>query len=1068
MKALGIFLAVVAGFALFPGHAFAQSIGSGIFGFPCIGTLGMPYQCAHGPSVVGLRGNTSTSANYASASVAGFNSPVDGGGGVFVKLGEASLVCNYYSTSSTISGVGTVGSSQITGVNTIQPFVITSLQNGELVGGSGTNIQIPPGAELANISGTSPNIVVTLTLPLTGTAIGSTTINNITFGGGSGATGDNGGTLIVDHEATPQCWQKTNYRGDPHEYGAYGDGNKDDTGSLQNWLGAYGTPLATGQTRTNFGPWIATIPANYQISQPLICPPYANLQAPSNVAAGTPANGGGPPSPPVSIVATSTFQDSLGQPALMMASQYCHISGLALDASAIGNFFFQPTGQTAMGSTTITCVSSTSGIVPGMPIGDSQQDLPLGTAVISVGSASCPGVGTTPTINVSMAATGTSSSTDTLTITGFYNVDVIGTHVGIDSHTLLTGGYYGVHCSDNQLDGLQIKDAQLFKSWDTGVHLTGHCDDVRIIGDVIDQAAQDGTGAGISASTSDVSLESGIVEQSGGPNINISGSRLVTVNGMVVDGGGGGGAGILVNNSTDVSICANRFQRSGGDTGGSHVVLSGILDNVSFCGNTYEIGSYGNDANTYPYYDFDVSGTPAPTLTNVHIYDTPEQAAVAVFSASSLAKALLAPLQIPQFTQNQLSGLTLSNGSVSQQINVAAGSAVDSTNSTLITLSSPCTVNLASSGAGGLDTGSTAPSTTYYIFVIASATANPGSTVTTPNCMASKSLVPTFQGSANPFAGTGYLVTATGGTNPGAMFPGNYTIYNPNPIAGVTLGDEISASDGSIPTSPPTTITAFAANTQPSPQPTGDLVISTNTITGISPSTSGIYYGMAVRAADSCIPSGAYVTQINSTTEITISKMATCTDNTPPQLSISGAQQLVLSAALTGSTPNTPTLTISTGLYRMVGAIYTSSNPTPTPQTFSQDGDTFYLNQPAAVGLSSVGATATPLALPVPTGIPVEAFGRCMGSMATGGTPGYILLYNPSVNPAGTSPANFPTAPGYAVQVVASGAGTIPSVPSYPFRLYTNSSGVIDAIAAGPSTIALNCMVDGWVLHRAQ
>ncbi len=106
-----------------------------------------------------------------------------------------------------------------------------------------------------------------MTLPATATLAG--TVVNI--------TGDNGGTLILDSVSGNQdCYQKTNYRGDPHEFGAYGrtpvptgQSGHDDTVPVQNWLAsAYGnvSNLAPGTAPHNFGPWIVTIPGNYLIS----------------------------------------------------------------------------------------------------------------------------------------------------------------------------------------------------------------------------------------------------------------------------------------------------------------------------------------------------------------------------------------------------------------------------------------------------------------------------------------------------------------------------------------------------------------------------------------------------------------------------------------------------------------------------------------------------------------------------------------------------------------------------------------------------------------------------------
>ena len=63
---------------------------------------------------------------------------------------------------------------------------------------------ILPGAEIASFDPVGN--FVTMTLPATDSA----SIN-------LQVTGDNAGTLIIDSEGTPQCWQKANYRGESHE-----------------------------------------------------------------------------------------------------------------------------------------------------------------------------------------------------------------------------------------------------------------------------------------------------------------------------------------------------------------------------------------------------------------------------------------------------------------------------------------------------------------------------------------------------------------------------------------------------------------------------------------------------------------------------------------------------------------------------------------------------------------------------------------------------------------------------------------------------------------------------------
>ncbi|MGH7227123.1 MAG: hypothetical protein ACRELF_28235, partial [Gemmataceae bacterium] len=66
-------------------------------------------------------------------------------------------------------------------------------------------------------------------------------------------------------------------------------------------------PPSSGNTPTNFGPYIAAIPANYKVEQGLICPAFAVLQGSANISAATP--GGSTPipgNPPVRIFAGNT------------------------------------------------------------------------------------------------------------------------------------------------------------------------------------------------------------------------------------------------------------------------------------------------------------------------------------------------------------------------------------------------------------------------------------------------------------------------------------------------------------------------------------------------------------------------------------------------------------------------------------------------------------------------------------------------------------------------------------------------------------------------------------------
>lgn len=165
-------------------------------------------------------------------------------------------------------------------------------------------------------------------------------------------------------------------------------------------------------------------------------------------------------------------------------------------------------------------------------------------------------------------------------------------------------------------------------------------------------------------------------------------------------------------------------------------------------------------------------------------------------------------------------------------------------------------------------------------------------------------------------------------------------------------------------------------------------------------------------------------------------------------VSVGGNYTITMSANATGSATSDP-LTIYHGLYRLVGALRTDS--TPNIVAFHQNGDTFYLDKPVNDNATVGSSTPTLLTLSgVPSGVAVEGFGRCVGGSNK------VILFTPGTAPG--APAGFPTVPGYGVQA------TTPST-AFPWRLYTNTSQQIDALASGAGT-TLQCMTDGWVLHR--
>lgn len=1065
---------VIAAFVILASAIFGTAQSGNVLGFNCLGALTMPYECASS-TAVGLRGNNASGTN---AVVAGANMPSDGGGGDFVDIGNASAACGSFPITDNITGNGTVGSAKIISVS-LTRTQFNTLTVGEAVSGSGTNIQIPPGAEIAAIDKANSHLI--LTLPLIGTATTSQPVS-------IAISGDNGGTLIIDHESNPQCWQKTNYRGDPHEFAAFGDGQTDDTIPMENWLGAYGNvnpTLAPATAPSNFGPWILTIPANYLVSEPLVCPPAGDIESRANPS-GEAANA----APVVRITANSfpAFTNPQYEPALMVAGNYCRLSGIALDATNIGSFYLATTGTPTNGQPTLTGVPNISGIEPGMPIFDSAGDIPTGTYVQSAS-------GTTITMTQNAICT-TCTTNDNIYITGLDTVEDSGSRIAIDDHALLEGGYANVRCGgpSNFNAGLEIKDAQIIKGWDEGVHLGG-CTNIRLIADLI---SANGIGAmgmptteipdgyGVSFHGQDLTISDGVIEESAGAGLFLSKSNLTSVTGMYFDNNGRylGGPAIAIQNASYATICSNHIHRSGGELFypntntpeiTAQIYFSGTSDSINLCGNIYYADNNPNEATLVPTYVYDAAplsgNTPQTVLTNTQLYERPGlQAAGQVFSPN--AAPLLAPLQAPQYS-NEITGLTLSNDTGNAEtVDIAAGTAADSTGTSLIQLppngSSPaCTVNLGASGAGGLDNGSVAPGTTYNYFVIASAGGSNGGPPST-SCVASSNFRPKF--TANNMAPYTTTQKAT-------FIPSTNLLYVPS-VAGINVGDPVQPLSGVIPASTTvssigtTTLYAIATSVTPG---------TTSTIVSLPPGTiSQLVLGMTVsdnpnnqiaNAACSHNPNGlgyfgssSVITAISTTyNQITITGGSNSfASGDTDCFTISGGSAITLSNSTISTTTSPQNITFETGLYRMVGALNTGTGSTPPVVPFTQNGDTFYLATPALFSASINGSIALPIPS-VPQGIAVEAFGRCVATNPSNGN--FVIIYPRSTSPG--TPTTFPTVPGYAFQTTQT--SNPQATTSYPYRIYTDTMGDIGAQAtASAASSSLNCMNDGWVWKRAQ
>lgn len=1019
------------------------------------------------------------------AIVAGYVKPNDAGGGEYV-LNSAGCPDAPSASGTFSAGTTEIGSFSDSGV----AVVVGSIINAPGFVPTGTEISATPAGKLEM---TEPAIQSTPT--------GMSTSFTI--------TGANGGTLI---KSTVGCFYKTNYRGEPHEWGAAGDGSTDDTTPVEYWLGASGMVSQPNPTTpaANFGPWIPTIPATYLVHEPLFCPPNATIQGSGNQTNnGITTNS----NPRVNFLAApnsaaTPFHGIMiqypnngfnyGLQAVFGLNAFCRLSGVGVTGNA---FELQTTGTVSKTSTTISSVGSVSNAYGSIQTGDSvfaidssgTVDSQDGIVVTSVSTGSCP-----CTVSVSQPFARNATATN-LFFFGPDAVDVLGNAntVTIDGFSTLQDGRYDLFCGiavpKESVTALRVQDTHLQAAVQHGIYVPGSCDNSRFIDNNISQAGTGGLigsnaligGDGIYFQGTEASIAGGIVQDSGGAGIRLTGGHQMSVTGVAVinngaqNVGGDASAGISIDSSHDITICGNHITGNGGiDADSSQIYFNGYpnpIDNINLCGNIYTtnlLGSRGHaNASVAPLYVYDAYNTTShsSTLTNIHIYETASQPAASVISP--LAQPILQSAQTPQFTQNQISGLTLSNdmSSPSTVIDISAGSAVDSTNSILMSLPAGCSINTHTNGPGGLDTSSPNPNTTYFIYVIASAAAAPSNSVTspapTPSCIASTSPVPLF--TAGKFTGTGYQTTINGAAN-----SGNTTVYNvlsssgnnANPLAGIQVGDAIASASPAY----TTTITAFTANDGPSPQP------SVNSMTTIAANPiplscmtacSNISLGMVVQDGISCLAPGTYVSDITglSMGNIKVTNPSggsdICLAGLPggTQLAISGAQELQLQAS-PSSTNLLNSFTVSSAYYRLIGVLYTDGGSHVVQ--FHQDGDTVTLAASVPFGagtaLSSTSSTLVPIPS-VPSQVSVEAFGRCAANVAAMIAPGTI--------PAQVPASAFTTAPGYTVSV------QNPNTPT-PFKLYTLPStgttpgGSIYATANSGTTNTLNCYNDGWVFHR--
>ena len=618
------------------------------------------------------------------------------------------------------------------------------------------------------------------------------------------------------------------------------------------------------------------------------------------------------------------------------------------------------------------------------------------------------------------------------------------------------------------------------------------------IGATVVASPSPSAGDNIKFGSKEIVITDNIIQQGGGWGIDLTGMRSARVANNFLDGNGrnvpGTGA-IRVNGSGHVTICSNTISQSALASivslipgvpplyYASHVFFSGADDSISLCGNVYlpivssgSNSTYATNTGVLLNPDYTFGADPASILTNISITDNLAPQMIDTYSpdAYALLKGSVRTLPTPGY----ITGLTLSNDASSgTTVDIAAGSATDSTGTAQIALATQCKVNLAGAGGiagangpGGIDTGTAAASTTYYFFVIS----GPGGT--NPSCMASTTLAPTFlnlppsqtiQLTGQTTAGSNVIFNLSPGT---AISAPNG--FNANPLGGIMAGDPISGSN-------------FTSSTIQSLSPfrligVPATISSTNTATAAS-GFAGVLPGMSVAAvtvpmASAGIPPG---------TVAGASCGSTCINLMPPSgfisagaivLTFSGNYTLTLGGTTTASSSAATTVAVYPGRYRLAGALYTqgAGPPTGTLVGFKQDGETFYLTTPVAdleTSTCSVSTATTKCALNVPCGrgastcggsptcplpasvnaVAVQAFGRMVAGSNS------VLISSPDQGLASAS-IDLTTAPGFAGRGLNSGT-------AYPFLLYTNTCGQVQ-VQANTGTASVNGVTDGWIFQR--
>ena len=627
---------------------------------------------------------------------------------------------------------------------------------------------------------------VTLASPPIGSSSGTIMLSCDNGGSVIGAVSGTGGVVTVKYTR-----QNSNYT--PQEWGAQFNSGSDDAFALTQWLN--GSQRHLGSIGTTY------------IGSPLICPDQVAIEGPAGPGVAEDAS----IIPPFVIAAASAFNG--GMMLLMPSGMSCAIHDVGIIApsnkyadgvdafgksdlvdkhSYISNGYVNvrsgspgPGGGAANLAILESSLNNAGNI---NALINSPNARLIGNSFAGSGGLVSPGVTGSSTATLSSAA---AAGATILSFTSFAlpipspGMAVSGTNV--DNNAVVANVSSNTVTLTLQTLGIIAKGSIITFAAPTGENIRFSSTDGLIMGNIIQQAAGDGVFA--------------------------KSARSLRVLGNFLDNNGkmalGTGA-VAVSNSGHVSVVGNTMAENGAadelaSASGTvaypaHVHFNGTNDNVILSGNVYiPLTSSGNNSTgtnsgpsavlLHPDFVYDVA--PGSTFSNTIIADDLSIQNLGVLTPE--ATPFLSSALVTRAAPNYNSGITVSPASGAGTFTVSVGAVMDSTNQVLITAGTACLVNLNTEGNKGRDSGTSAVSGTYDVFIIA------GLNGANPSCVASLNPTPSFANFA-----TAPIVVNMPGMLAGGATSGTAMIFNigsanannilTNPLSGLAVGDTITST----------------------------------------------------------------------------------------------------------------------------------------------------------------------------------------------------------------------------------------------------------------------------------